>query len=73
VNHVHISPGAHLAGHVHVGTLTHIGIGASVIQRVKIGRNVIIGAGAAVIDNIPDNVTAVGVPAKVLKQHGDLT
>jgi len=70
-DYVHISPGAHLAGHVHVGELTHIGIGASVIQGVRIGRNVIIGAGAAVIDDLPDNVTAVGVPAKVLKQHGE--
>ena len=33
----------------------------------------IIGAGAVVIDNIPDNVTAVGVPAKVIKKCGDLT
>jgi sugar O-acyltransferase (sialic acid O-acetyltransferase NeuD family) len=70
-DYVHISPGAHLAGNVHVGELTHIGIGASVVQGVEIGRNVIIGAGAAVIDNIPDNVTTVGVPAKALKQHGE--
>lgn len=27
----------------------------------------IIGAGVVVIDDIPDNVTAVGVPAKVIK------
>jgi sugar O-acyltransferase (sialic acid O-acetyltransferase NeuD family) len=66
-DYVHISPGAHLAGDVWVGELTHIGIGASVVQGVRIGRNVIIGAGAAVIDDIPDNVTAVGVPARVLK------
>jgi sugar O-acyltransferase (sialic acid O-acetyltransferase NeuD family) len=69
-DYVHITPGAHLAGNVHVGELTHIGIGASVIQGVKIGRNVIIGAGAAVIDDLPDNVTAVGVPAKVIKKQG---
>ena len=68
-DYVHISPGAHLAGKVHVGELTHIGIGASVIQGVKIGRNVIIGAGAVVIDDVPDNVTAVGVPAKVIRRH----
>jgi len=68
-DYVHISPGAHLAGNVHVGELTHIGIGASIVQGVKIGRNVIIGAGAAVIDDIPDNVTAVGVPARVIKHH----
>jgi len=33
----------------------------------------IISGGAAVINDLPDNVTAVGVPAKVLKQHSDLT
>ncbi|MGQ9477796.1 MAG: acetyltransferase, partial [Candidatus Bipolaricaulia bacterium] len=29
----------------------------------------IIGAGAVVIEDIPDHVTAVGVPAKVIKLH----
>ncbi len=68
-DYVHVSPGVHLAGNVQVGELTHIGIGASVIQAVKVGRGVIIGAGAAVINDIPDNVTAVGVPAEVIKHH----
>lgn len=39
----------------------------SVIQGVKIGKGAIIDAGAVVIDDIPDDVTAVGVPAKVSK------
>lgn len=67
--YVHICPGVHLAGNVRVGELSHIGIGASVVQGIRIGGNSIIGAGAAVIDDIPDNVTAVGVPAKVVEQH----
>jgi len=29
----------------------------------------VIGAGAAVISNIPEGVVAVGVPAKVIKEH----
>ncbi|MBI1730865.1 acetyltransferase [Candidatus Acetothermia bacterium] len=66
---VHISPGAHLAGNVKVGKSTHIGIGASVIQGITIGDECTIGAGAAVIENIPNHVTAVGVPAKVIQQH----
>lgn len=64
---VHLSPGALLAGGVKVGTITWIGIGASVIQKVIIGKNVIVGAGAAVISDLPDNTTAVGVPAKLMK------
>ena len=60
---VHICPHACLAGEVHVGTRSWIGIGASVIQQVHIGSDVTVGAGAAVIGDLPDGVTAVGVPA----------
>ncbi|MGB3290154.1 MAG: acetyltransferase [Burkholderiaceae bacterium] len=63
---VHISPGAHLAGNVRVNDLSWIGVGASVRQGVSIGRSVMVGAGAAVVGNIPDNLTVVGVPARVL-------
>ncbi len=60
----HISIGATLCGDVKVGSGTHVGAGATVIQGVKIGQNCIIGAGATVIADVPDNHTAVGVPAK---------
>jgi UDP-N-acetylbacillosamine N-acetyltransferase len=63
----HISPNAALAGGVTVGEMSHIGIGANVIQLIKIGKECIIGAGAAVISDIPDGVTAVGVPARFVK------
>lgn len=63
----HISPGANLAGAVRVGSGTHIGIGSTVIQGLHIGNKVIIGAGAVVINDIKDNVTAVGIPAKIIK------
>lgn len=65
---VHISPNAALAGGVSVGSCSWVGIGACVIQQVSIGRDVMIGAGAAVTKSIPDGVTAVGVPAKVIKK-----
>lgn len=61
---VHISPGARLAGGVHVGTQSWIGIGASVTQFIKVGKKVVVGAGGAVVDDLPDAITAVGVPAK---------
>jgi sugar O-acyltransferase (sialic acid O-acetyltransferase NeuD family) len=63
---VHICPGSRLAGGVHVGTRSWIGIGSSVIQQVRIGADVTVGAGAAVVRDLPDGVTAVGVPARVL-------
>lgn len=63
---VHISPGACLAGGVVVGNGSWVGIGASVIQLKRIGKHVVVGAGAVVVNDLSDNVTAVGVPAKII-------
>ena len=63
---VHISPVASLAGGVFVGECSWIGIGATVIQLKEIGMNVLVGANSAVTTDLPDNVTAVGVPAKII-------
>jgi acetyltransferase EpsM len=65
---VHVSPNATLSGNVRVGEGTHIGAGATIIQGVTIGKWCTIGAGAVVIRNVPDNATAVGVPARVIKR-----
>ncbi len=64
---VHVSPNATLCGNVEVGQLSHVGAGAVVIQGKKIGTNAVIGAGSVVITDIPDNVVAVGNPAKIIK------
>jgi UDP-N-acetylbacillosamine N-acetyltransferase len=63
----HIAPGANLAGGVHVGAETLVGVGAAVKPNITIGRNAVIGVGAAVVGNVPDGVTVVGVPARVVK------
>lgn len=68
-DYVHLSPNATLCGTVKVKPLTHIGAGTTVIQGKMIGRQSIIGAGATVITDIPDQVVAVGTPAKVIKQY----
>lgn len=64
-----ISPGVHVAGNVSLGEGCYLGIGSSVIHRISVGDWSVIGAGAAVTRDIPDNVTAVGVPAKVIKNR----
>ena len=66
---VHLAPNTSIGGGTRIGTCTQIGIGASVIQNITIGENVIVGAGAVVITDLPDNCTAVGVPAKPIKFH----
>jgi sugar O-acyltransferase (sialic acid O-acetyltransferase NeuD family) len=60
----HISPGARLAGGVRVGAQSCVGIAACVKQLICIGQKVVVGAGAAVVADLPDGITAVGVPAR---------
>lgn len=61
---VHVGPGAHLGGAVRIGRATWVGIGVVVRQGIAIGADVTVGAGAAVINDIDDNLTVVGVPAR---------
>ena len=65
---VTISPGVSIAGNVTIGDKCWIGIGAKIIDNVSIGKGSFIGAGAVVVKDIPENVLAVGVPAKPLRQ-----
>lgn len=67
-----LSPGARVCGDVRVGDTTYLGANSTVINLMHVGRNSILGAGAVVIDEIPDNCTAVGVPAKVIKENIDV-
>jgi carbonic anhydrase/acetyltransferase-like protein (isoleucine patch superfamily) len=54
----------------HVGDGSLIGIGAILLNGARIGRNCIIGAGALVAEGkaIPDNVVALGRPARVIRE-----
>ncbi len=65
---VHVCPGAHIAGRVRVEAGAFIGLGANVIQCLTIGEDATIGAGAVVIRDVPAGATAVGVPARIIKQ-----
>lgn len=66
-DYCHVAPGVHISGGTNVGEGTWIGVGSSVIQCLNIGKNCMIGAGSVVVKDIPDNVTAFGCPAKVIK------
>ncbi len=47
-----------------------IGAGAIILPGVTIGKNSVIGAGSVVTKDIPQNVVAVGVPCRVLREIG---
>ena len=54
--------------HPTLGNNVMVGAGAKVLGPVKVGNNCKIAAGAIVLTDIPDNCTAVGVPAKVVRR-----
>jgi len=48
-----------------IGDHVDIGAGAKLLGRIRIGNNVRIGANAVVVTDVPDDCTAVGVPAQI--------
>lgn len=65
---VHISPGVHIAGTVHIENRTWIGIGSSVVNNLTICNDCIIGAGSTVVKDIKTSGTYVGCPARMVKK-----
>ncbi len=56
--------------HPTLGNNVMVGAGAKILGPFRVGDNVKIAAGAVVLDEIPDNATAVGVPARVVRLGG---
>ena len=56
--------------HPTLGNNVMVGAGAKVLGPFTIGDNTKIAAGAVVLKEIPDESTAVGVPARVVRQQG---
>ena len=53
--------------HPTLGNNVMVGAGAKVLGPFKVGDNSRIAAGAVVLSEVPENSTAVGVPARVVK------
>ena len=64
-------PSCNISGEVKIGEANFWGTGAKVINGKIIGNNVTVGAGSVIINDIPDNVTVAGVPAKVIKKNSE--
>ena len=62
-----INPLTSLSGNVTLGAGVDCGSGVRVIPGVTVGEGTILGAGAVVTRDLPSHVTAVGVPARVIK------
>ncbi len=68
----YISPGVIISGNVKIGDRTFIGSGTIISNNVTIGSNVKIGVGSVVTKDIPDNVSVIGNPARILRSSLNL-
>ena len=62
-------PSVNISGEVLIHPRVYVGTGAKIINQLEIGENTIVGAGAVVSKTLPENCTAVGIPAKPIKFH----
>ena len=70
-DHCQISANVVVAGGCTIGEATYIGLGVPIKQGTIIGSNSVIGMGSVVIRDIPDNVIAIGNPARPMKNKDD--
>ena len=61
----HVSAGGTVGAKCRIGDETLIALGASIASERRVGARTLIGAGAVVVRDIPDDVVAFGVPARV--------
>ncbi len=57
--------------HPTLGNNVLVGSGAKVLGPFKIGDNARIAANAVVLEEVPENSTAVGVPARIVRRNGE--
>tara|TARA_R110002049_G_scaffold296797_1_gene485189 strand:+ start:21811 stop:22503 length:693 start_codon:yes stop_codon:yes gene_type:complete len=68
-NYSSISSGVRTGGNLRLNECSAVSIGATIIENIVIGKDTIIGAGSLVTKNIPSEVVAYGIPAKIIKSR----
>lgn len=66
---VTVNPGVNISGNVRLAKGVNMGTGSQIIQGRCVGSNSVIGAGSVVVTDILNDCTAVGVPAKTIKDR----
>ncbi|MDK3257136.1 acetyltransferase [Blastococcus capsensis] len=64
-NYVTLNPNVSVSGGAVLGEAVSMGTGSSVLQYRRVGAGTTVGAGAVVARDLPADVVAVGVPARV--------
>lgn len=66
-----IAAGVLTGGHCRIGRNTYIAMGVTIQENIIIGNDAVVGMGSVVSRDIPDNVIALGNPARAMKQKDD--
>jgi len=64
-----ISAYVNISGHCHIGERTYISPSVPIIDNISVGKDTIIGTGSVVFRDLPDNVVALGNPARPMKNN----
>jgi sugar O-acyltransferase (sialic acid O-acetyltransferase NeuD family) len=64
-DYAHVSPNAAMGGESRLGSFSQLGMCAVILPRLSVGDRTVIGAGAVVTRDLPDDIVATGVPARV--------
>ena len=54
-----------------IGDNVYFGPGAKLIGNARIGNNVVVGANSLVLTDVPDDMTVIGVPARIRLRGGN--
>lgn len=65
---VNIGPGVIIGGGATIGAGTQLGLGCRIRDHITIGSDVTVGMGAVVVEDVPDGVTVMGCPARIVKR-----
>ena len=52
-----------------LGNNVYVGSGAKVLGEITLGDNVVIAANSLVLNDVPDNCTVAGVPARIISRE----
>lgn len=66
-----LSSMVNIGGGTRVGEAAYLGMGALIKERLTIGREVIVGMGSVVHTDIPEEMIALGNPARIVRRNED--
>ena len=65
-NYASVMSGVAISGHIQIKEGAYLGSNCTILPGMKVGRHSKVGAGSVVLRNVKDEITVMGVPAKMV-------